>query len=223
MRCSFFQGTSTCSGMWSPWAAVWKSASPWSFPWAAGESLLCILEHLLPLFLRPWRLQGCSSHIILLLSSGCCCSLYPFLNMLSQRCHQHHWWVHLCLVVGPSWNCLKLAQSDMGTASGVFSQKPPCHQNLVTWTQYNLGGETGSCPLWPCLWPSLNPTPWGKGMNTKQEVKEPFKSRFVQEELNTDIKYIYTSENCNSSHSIRNKNKSNLFLWKNLIDLWRTI
>ena len=33
-----------------PWAAGGQPASPWSSPWAAGESLLRCLEHLLPSF-----------------------------------------------------------------------------------------------------------------------------------------------------------------------------
>ena len=58
-----------------PWAAGGQPASPWSSPWAAGESLLWCLEHLLPLLLhRPRCLQSCFSHIFSLLSPGCCCT-----------------------------------------------------------------------------------------------------------------------------------------------------
>jgi len=46
----------------SPWAAGGQPASPWSAPWAAGESLLQRLEHLLP-FLLHWCLLGCFSHM----------------------------------------------------------------------------------------------------------------------------------------------------------------
>ena len=58
-----------------PRAAGGQPASPWSSPWAAGESLLWRLEHLLPLLLhRPRCLQSCFSHIFSLLSPGCCCT-----------------------------------------------------------------------------------------------------------------------------------------------------
>jgi len=58
-------GASTCSTLESsmaaggclfhhepPWAAGGQAASPWSSQWAAGESLLWHLEHLLPLLLH---------------------------------------------------------------------------------------------------------------------------------------------------------------------------
>jgi len=49
---SFFQAF-TYSGVGSlPWAAGAQPALPWSSPWAAGESLLWRLEHLLPLLLH---------------------------------------------------------------------------------------------------------------------------------------------------------------------------
>ncbi|XP_074683769.1 LYR motif-containing protein 4 isoform X1 [Strix aluco] len=47
-----------------PQAAGAQPAPLWSSPWAAGESVLWCLEHLLLLLLhRPWRPQSCFSHI----------------------------------------------------------------------------------------------------------------------------------------------------------------
>lgn len=77
------------------WAAVFQEtlAPPWSFPRAAGESMLRCLEHLL---LSPW-----------------CCRAVPhtfpltprqrfalFLHRLSPRCHHGGWRAQPCTVVG---------------------------------------------------------------------------------------------------------------------------
>ena len=70
------RGHSSCPGYppglarHPPWAAVWVSAPPWSFPWAAWVSLHHCLEHLLLLPpLWPWCLQGCFSQFPFLRSS----------------------------------------------------------------------------------------------------------------------------------------------------------
>jgi len=63
-----------------PWAAEGQPTSPWSSSWAAGESLLWLLEHLLPLLLhRSWCLQSCFSHIHTPLSH---CSFLPLLKYI---------------------------------------------------------------------------------------------------------------------------------------------
>lgn len=79
---SFFQAftfSSRGSSMGCRWisATLWISmgftgtpASSWSGPWAAGESLLQHLEHLLPFLVHsPWCLPSCSSLMFSLLSS----------------------------------------------------------------------------------------------------------------------------------------------------------
>lgn len=63
----------------------------------------------------------------------CICSclslscLYPFLNLLSQRHHQHCW------ALGSGGSILELSGVDIGAVSDVFSQKPPL-QSPVTKT-----------------------------------------------------------------------------------------
>lgn len=53
------------------------ATSPLSLPWAAGESQLRCLEHLLPLLLHwPGYLKGCSSQMFSLLS-------HNFLNLIT--------------------------------------------------------------------------------------------------------------------------------------------
>lgn len=69
------------------------------------------------------------------LSSGFFC---PFLNTLSQRCHQHTWWIHIWSVAGPVWSQLEL--SMVGAAPDIFSQRPLLQQclpvNILTCTPH---------------------------------------------------------------------------------------
>jgi len=74
-----------------PWAAGAQPALPGSAPWAAGESLLQQLEHLLPFFCtdlgvcRVISFTYSRSSLWLLF----CSSFFPFLTMLSQRRYHH--------------------------------------------------------------------------------------------------------------------------------------
>lgn len=93
--------------------------------------LLQCLEHLLSFLQRPWCLQSSLSHLFFLtplfLTAAVKC-FYPFLNMLSHRCHQLGWglscvlqWVwqsclHWLAGCGSSLSSLRLAlQSPAST------------------------------------------------------------------------------------------------------------
>jgi len=80
----------------------------------------------------PWGLQGFFSHIFLTPLSQLLHSIfYAFLNTLSQRHHQRHWWAQLWPVVGLFWRWLEMALSHMGTAPDLLSQKPPLKPTLL--------------------------------------------------------------------------------------------
>jgi len=60
-----------------PLDAAGQPASPWSSPWAAGESLLRCLERFIPLLLLSlWCLHSCFVHIFSFLSHSCCTSFF---------------------------------------------------------------------------------------------------------------------------------------------------
>ena len=77
----------------------------------------------------PWCLQSSFSHIVSLLSLHCCLTagFFPFLNMLSERTYQHHWWGQPLPAAGVSWSWLALVLLNMGETSSSFSQKPPLY------------------------------------------------------------------------------------------------
>lgn len=79
------------------------------FPLAWVPAGLFLLYFLTPLFWLPLHSR-----------------FYPFLIILSQKFQKRHWRAQLCPVVGPYWDYLKVPLSlfDMGTATGVISQKP---------------------------------------------------------------------------------------------------
>ena len=72
-----------------------------SSPWAAGESLLGLLEHLLPLLLHwAWCLHGCFTFFLTPLSQLSRSVFYPFINVFFQRCHHLGCGTQLCWAVG---------------------------------------------------------------------------------------------------------------------------
>ena len=131
-------GTSTCSSVGSlpqaaggyllhhgpPWTAGGQPASPWSSPWAAGESLLWCLKHLLPLILHCFGVCRVAS----LTYSHSCVTLHFFSLLLKYVIPE---------ALPPSLMGSALASSGSilepagigsighGEASGSFSQKPP--------------------------------------------------------------------------------------------------
>ena len=93
------------------WATGGWPAPPWASPGLQGAAAAC-LEHLLSLCTH---LGACRAAALILLTplpspSCCCAAVFPFLNLLSQRCSQYHslsqllqWWVPF----GAFWNnCL---------------------------------------------------------------------------------------------------------------------
>lgn len=112
-RRQFFQEIITCSGWGPPWVEVWiaclcqewfpqaageHSIPPWSLTWAARESLLQRLEHLLSLLFWTLRSQDCFS----LSSCSLCLGMFcPSLNTFSRKCHHLGWGAQLCLTLGP--------------------------------------------------------------------------------------------------------------------------
>lgn len=59
-------------------------------------------------------LSHCSRSSLLAAAVQC---FYRFLNVLSQRCHQHCWRAQLCPVLGPFWSHLDLDLSNKGMSS----------------------------------------------------------------------------------------------------------
>lgn len=101
--------------------------------WTQGN-LCSELKHFFPLHLHwPWYLQGCFSHIIhtplfwLLPHSV----FYPFLDMLSQRSHQHHWWAQLCPALSHFWSWLELLVSSHRSHPHSPSATKTCHVNSM--------------------------------------------------------------------------------------------
>lgn len=85
-----------------------------------------------------WDLQGCFPYFFLLLSQLLHSIFNNFLNMLSQRDHQHHW----CFQpLGWTGSGLELSEGGTWTfsLSGLFSQKSslqlPGYQNFATQTK----------------------------------------------------------------------------------------
>lgn len=101
------QGTPTCSGVVASANMLHHALqtdnllhhSP------AGKLLLWCLEHLLPLLHQPQYLQNCFClHVLTLLSKLLCNVFNLFLNMLLQRCNQHHSLAQIWLAMGPFWS-----------------------------------------------------------------------------------------------------------------------
>lgn len=97
-------------------------------PWAHRTGELCSgarCTSSLLFFLQPWYLQGFLS------LTGVAQCFYLFLNRLSQRCHQHHWWLSFGLWwvwQGACWCCL----CQTGGQLLVSSQRPALQHTLAT-------------------------------------------------------------------------------------------
>ena len=165
LSASVLQGISTCSGVGSSMGCRLDIYSTADFHGLQGDNLCHHrLLHGLQVKLCSWTCSTSSppssltlvpaelffSHIHTPASHLVCSTFYSFLNKLSQRLYQHHWWAQLCPAAGLSWSRLELALSDMGKASAVFSQKsplqPPHYKKLATETQYrDIHKSTGVC------------------------------------------------------------------------------
>ena len=107
-----------------PWAAGEQPDLPWSFPRAAGESLLWHLEHLLRRLLHwPWCSQSADLSPVAKLRYAAL-GFFFFLNVLSQRCYHCCWLIQPWPLLGPSWSRLALTLLDIKEASRSFLQKP---------------------------------------------------------------------------------------------------
>lgn len=118
----------------SPWAVRGHPASPWSSPWAAEESLLWHLRHILLLLHWPRWLQGCFSHTFSL-SIHIVCS-HPSCSQICDSTGATSITDGLGLGqgLGLSWRHLVLAQSVTGKFLAV--SLVPCNLNHVMQPEY---------------------------------------------------------------------------------------
>lgn len=139
MGFGFLQITWTCSSIGSSIAAEWISTPPWtsmqgdnprSLSWAAAECLLWRLKHHTPHPTHPttllsiWNIFSFTYFHSSSSQQPLHSSFYAFLNILSQTNYHRQRWAPLWPAASLSWSQLELAPSEMGAASGVFSQKP---------------------------------------------------------------------------------------------------
>lgn len=81
------------------------------------------------------------SSLLPFLSQQLCCVFKPFLNMLSQKHHQHHWLTQLR-------HQLELAPSDTGGTSGLSLHQASPSVTTFPQTSYGNPAQCNSCHLW---------------------------------------------------------------------------
>lgn len=129
-----------CSSMWPlPWDSPSQTVPAWALPTGHNSSGTDCSSRNPPQIIPPTR--SCSSmgfpeaagqfllHFLTPLSQLLHSIFYPFFNIFSQRCHQHHCWAQL-------WPALSGCVQH-GSSPCPFSERPP-QQYLLLWKPWHL-------------------------------------------------------------------------------------
>lgn len=103
--CAVLNGMRHCGFLWALWVRKWgiSALEPGTAPPSLFSSDLGVCR-------------------VISLSQVLLSVFYIFLNRLSQRCHQSHWWAQLWAVAGLTRSLLMLALSDLGITPGVLPE-----------------------------------------------------------------------------------------------------